>query len=179
MSERLLLRRWTEADVDRLEAAVNESLEHLRPWMVWAAAEPISRAERLALLKQWQADWEAGDDVAVGAFDSEGAVVGSGGLHRRLGPDALEIGYWIHARYLRQGFATEMARALTTAAFGIPEIERVEIHHDKANVASSGVPRTLGFTMIGEHEDEVTSPGEAGVECRWAMTRAAFRRQQA
>jgi hypothetical protein len=33
---------------------------------------------------------------------------------------------------------------LTNAAFTVPEITQVEIHHDKANVASAGVPRSLG-----------------------------------
>jgi len=45
-------------------------------------------------------------------------------------------------------------RLLTDAAFQIPGIERVEIHHDKANVASSGVPRKLGFELVEEVPDE-------------------------
>ena len=31
---------------------------------------------------------------------------------RRIGPDGLEIGYWIRAGYTRLGYATEVARAL-------------------------------------------------------------------
>jgi RimJ/RimL family protein N-acetyltransferase len=58
----------------------------------------------------------------------------------------LEIGYWIHAGFLRRGLATRVSCLLTDAAFTVAGIERVEIHHDKANVASAGVPRRLGFT---------------------------------
>jgi RimJ/RimL family protein N-acetyltransferase len=56
-------------------------------------------------------------------------------------------------------------------AFAVDGIERVEIHHDKANVASAGVPRRLGFTFEGETQDSITSPGEVGIDCRWTMTR--------
>lgn len=56
----------------------------------------------------------------------DGAAVGSCGLHRRVGPGGLEIGYWIHPAVLRRGLATEAARLLTDAAFSVPGIDRVD-----------------------------------------------------
>lgn len=167
---RLTLRQWGRDDAAALSAAVTESLEHLRPWMPWIAVEPITIAQRVALIDHWHADWERGGDLVTGIF-SDGTVVGSSGLHRRRGPGVLEIGYWVHVDHIGRGIATEAARALTTAAFTVAEIERVEIHHDKANVASEGVPRRLGYTMLDESPDAVTSPGEVGIDCRWAITK--------
>jgi RimJ/RimL family protein N-acetyltransferase len=63
-----------------------------------------------------------------------------------LGPNAREIGYWIRADHLRQGYATEAAAALTRVAFEVDGIDRVEIHCSPKNLASAGVPRKLGFT---------------------------------
>jgi RimJ/RimL family protein N-acetyltransferase len=60
---------------------------------------------------------------------------------------------------------------LTTAAFGVPGIERVEIHHDKANVRSRAVPRSLGFASGQELPDGIDSPGEVGVDCSWSISR--------
>jgi RimJ/RimL family protein N-acetyltransferase len=108
--------------------------------------------------------------VVLGVF-LDGQVVGGCGLHRRLGPAGLEIGYWIHPSFLRRGLATSAARLLTGAAFTLPETTHVEIHHDKANEASGGVPRKLGFAFIGEQPDTPEAPGEVGIECRWRMTR--------
>jgi ribosomal-protein-serine acetyltransferase len=170
LSPRLALRRWIAADAQVLSAAVEENLDHLRPWMPWILSEPLSPSDRLALINQWEEEWERGGDVVIGAF-LDGVVVGSSGLHRRRGPGVLEIGYWVHADYTRKGIATEIALSLTTAAFTVPHIDRVEIHHDKANVASAGVPRGLGFTFIDETQDSVTSPGEVGVDCRWMITK--------
>ena len=104
----------------------------------------------------------------------DGEIVGCCGLHRRVGPDALEIGYWIHAAFLRRGLATEAARLLTDAAFSIPEISSVEIHHDKANFASSGVPRRLGYRFVREQPDEATASGDTGLECIWRIERSEW-----
>ena len=102
----------------------------------------------------------------------QGAVVGGCGLHRRSSPDTLEIGYWIHVDHLRRGYATELARGLTTAAFEVDGVDRVEIHHDKANVRSAAVPRALGFTRGPEQPDDVQAPAELGIDCAWSMDRA-------
>jgi ribosomal-protein-serine acetyltransferase len=167
-SPRLTLRRWIAADAAQLSAAITANLEHLRPWMPWISAEPTSLADRVALIEQWRSEWERGGDAVLGAF-VDGVVVGSTGFHRRRGPRVLEIGYWVHVDHTRQGFATEIAASLTDAAFTVPDIERVEIHHDKANIASAGVPRNLGYAFAGETLDAVTSPGEIGIDCRWVM----------
>ena len=138
--------------------------------MPWIAAEPVSIVDRLALIAQWQTEWERGGDAVFGAF-LDGVAVGSTGFHRRRGPGVLEIGYWVHVDHTRKGFATEIAASLTSVAFTVPDIERVEIHHDKANIASAGVPRSLGYTFAGETLDAVTSPGEVGIDCRWVVQR--------
>lgn len=167
---RLTLRLWTPDDAEALSAAVMTSIEHLRPWMPWVASEPITLAQRVALIEHWREEWERDGDLVIGAF-LNGDVVGSSGLHRRRGPGVLEIGYWVHVDHIKQGIATEVADALTTASFTVAGIERVEIHHDKANAASAGVPRRLGYTLVDEKPDEITSPGEVGIDCRWQITR--------
>ena len=59
-------------------------------------------------------------------------------------------------------------------AFHQPEIARVEIHHHKANIASAGVPRKLGFRLVREVPDEPEAPGEIGISCEWQTTRAEW-----
>lgn len=166
----LVLRRWRPADAALQHRAVVESIAHLRPWMAWAANEPQPLERRREMLAEWESAWASGGDVAFAVL-FDGRVAGSAGLHRRRGPGALEIGYWIHPEFLRRGFATTAARLLTDAAFSVDEIERVEIHHDKANVASAGVPRRLGYTLVGEAPDRRSAPAEAGIDCTWRMTR--------
>src|SRR2546430_12794368 len=145
----ILLRLWRADDAERLSRAIAESGDHLRPWMAWMADEPQTNERRRAMLARWGRAWAEGGDAYYAVLLGR-TLVGSCGLHRRVGPDALEIGYWIHAAFVRRGLATEAARLLTHAAFSMPEISSVEIHHDKANLASSGVPSRLGYRFVGE-----------------------------
>jgi len=54
----------------------------------------------------------------------------------------------------------------------MPGVAFVEIHHDKANIASGRVPEKLGYTFVAETQDSVTSPGEVGIDCGWRMEAA-------
>jgi ribosomal-protein-serine acetyltransferase len=175
-SDGLVLRRWVREDAAQLVEAVSDSLEHLRPWMPWIANEPSSVEDRRALIETWHEEWLAGGDLVLGMF-VDGAVAGGCGLHHRIGPGGLEIGYWTARRFLRQGIATRAAALLTDAAFAQPGIDRVEIHHDQANVASGGVPRRLGFRLVRTGPDEIQAPGESGISCEWQITREEWRRR--
>jgi ribosomal-protein-serine acetyltransferase len=170
----LLLRRWRPEDAEALAQAVAESTEHLRPWMPWIEQEPLALEARRATIERWAQEWAAGGDVFMGLFVSD-QIAGGGGLHRRIGPNGLEIGYWVHPAFTRRGLATTAAKLLTEAAFSVPGIDHVEIHHDKANRASAGIPRRLGFTFRGQTPDEITAPAEVGVECAWRMNLGDWR----
>lgn len=151
-----------------MAAAVAESLDHLRPWMDWAKQEPMTLAQRRQWLSDREREWAAGGDVVMGIFVGED-VAGGCGLHRRLAPGGLEIGYWAHPSFLRRGIVTEAARLLTEAALALPGISHTEIHHDKANVASGGVPRKLGYRLVGERRDGIQATAEIGIDCIWRM----------
>jgi ribosomal-protein-serine acetyltransferase len=166
----VVVRAWAVDDAAALGAAIDSSLEHLRPWMVFANEKLPTVAQRRERLAYWAKHRADGGDAIYGIFLG-GAVAGSCGLHWRLEDGGIEIGYWVASAYLRRGVASTASRLLTDAAFTLEEIQFVEIHHDRANVASAGVPRTLGYTLLGEFPDGAQTPGESGIECRWRVTR--------
>lgn len=57
------------------------------------------------------------------------------------------ISYFIRKSKRRKGYATESAHALTHLAFSILKAQKVEIHCDQDNYASTQVPLKLGFTL--------------------------------
>jgi RimJ/RimL family protein N-acetyltransferase len=171
----LVLRRCHPADAEALHLAIVESREHLRPWMPWVTGANLEQ-ER-AVLVRWEEQWDAGGELQYGLFLGPLAV-GSTGLIPRIGPGGLEIGYWMHAAHTRRGYATSAVAALTSVAFTLPGIEVVEIHHDRANLASEGVPRKLGFVLVGEHPRPSSlppAPAESGISRIWRMTRDRWR----
>src|SRR3954452_6653561 len=154
----IVVRPWREDAAEAMEAAYVASQQHLRPWMAWAAEEPMGVPARRAWVQEQNAVEAAGGDRVRGAFLADGTVVGAGGLHARLAGDQLEIGYWVHVAWTRRGVATALAAALCDEAFADARIASVEIHHDAANVASGGVPAKLGFTLVGEFPKEPEAP---------------------
>jgi RimJ/RimL family protein N-acetyltransferase len=148
LTQRLVLRCWDPQDAPLLKRAVDESREHLKPWMPWAHGEPETVDAYVQRLRQARAKFDLGQDFTYGIFDpSERTVLGGTGLHTRLGEGAREIGYWIHRDHLNQGLATEVSAALVRVAFEVDRVSRVEIHCDPRNVRSAAVPRKLGFTL--------------------------------
>jgi RimJ/RimL family protein N-acetyltransferase len=146
-TERLLIRCYHPEDAPLLHAAIQESLGHLQDWMPWAADESAPLQARIERMRAWRGKFDLGQDFAFGIFDpGEQRLLGSTGLHTRLGAQALEIGYWIHKDFINQGLATESSAALVRVAFEIERVNRVEIHCAPDNLRSAAVPRKLGFT---------------------------------
>jgi RimJ/RimL family protein N-acetyltransferase len=146
VTERLVVRCWEPADAPRLKEAIDSSLDELRAWMPWAHAEPQPLGEKVALLRRFRGRFDLDQEFVYGILDrDESEVVGGTGLHRRVGDEAFEIGYWIRSSRTGNGFATESSAALTRVAFELCEADRVEIRVDPANERSAAVPRKLGF----------------------------------
>jgi len=168
--DRLVLRRPTADDDRRMTAAIAASLDHLRPWMAWADDEATTPEHRRSYLARVEEGWSTGSDFAFLVLDAAGTtVLGGSGLHRRIGPRAIEIGYWVHVDHGGRGIATAVAGALTEAALALPDVDRVEIHCDEANVRSAAVPRRLGYRLDRVEDDDVTAPAETGRSMVWVL----------
>lgn len=158
--------------------AINASLDHLRPWMAWAA-EPATEATLTTFLAGSAERWDKRQEFGYSIVDpSDDAVVGGCGLHGRLGPNGLEIGYWVHADRTGQGIATMAAAALTDAAFAIEGIEVVRIQCEVSNHASARVPERLGYRCVG-HGQLGEGPCEGRPTQVWLVDRASWLTRQA
>src|SRR5271169_2791467 len=162
------LRRHRADDLDAVFQAVTESLDHLRPWMPWAAN--YTRESAAEFLAKSARDWADGTEYGY-AILADSVLAGGCGLMSRIGPGGLEIGYWVHRAWTRRGLATAASAALVDQAFRLPGVDRVEIVHDELNVASGGVPRRLGFTEVERRSMEVSAPAGTGIGVVWQLVR--------
>jgi len=162
------LRRLRVGDLEAVFQAVTESLDHLRPWMPWAAN--YTRQSAAEFLAKSARDWAAGSEYNY-AIITDGVLTGGCSLMTRIGPGGLEIGYWVHQARTRRGLATAASAALVEQAFRLPGVDRVEIIHDELNVASGGVPRKLGFTEVGRQPLNEPTSGGNGVGVVWRLAR--------
>ena len=126
---RLLVRCYEPADATLLAESVTESIEHLKPWMPWAHAEPEPFEVKAERVKRFRGMFDLQQDYVYGIFNKdETRLVGGTGLHTRLGNEQLEIGYWIHKDFINQGLVTESTAALVKVAFEVIHVHRIEIH---------------------------------------------------
>jgi len=142
--------------------------------MDWAQAMPTPE-ELLAVLVAGEAAFDADQewDYTVYELVSE-SLVGGVGLHRRGGPNVLEIGYWISSQRTGLGYATAAAKTLSEAAFTlVPDVERIEIHMDRANKASAAIPRKLGYRLDHEEIRQIEASSHTGIGLVWVLDRPA------
>lgn len=175
-TQRLVIRCWDPDDAPLLKVAIDESLDHLRPWMPWANGEPTDLQVKIDTLRYFRGRFDLNQDFTYGIFSlDESRVMGGTGLHTRLGPNAREIGYWIHAQSINQGLATEVSAALTRVAFEIDQVDRVEIHCDPQNLRSAAVPRKLGFIHEATlRKRMMLEDGKARDSMIWCMLREEY-----
>ncbi|HUZ15284.1 MAG TPA: GNAT family protein [Gaiellaceae bacterium] len=160
-TERLVLRCYGPRDAALVKDAIDSSLDHLRPWMPWVEHEPQTLEEKTDLLKSFRSQFDLGDNFVMGIFSAdESEVLGGSGLHPRVEPGGLEIGYFIRASATRQGYVTESTAALTRVGFEICGADRIEIRIDPENETSKDVPRKLGY--VEEATLRRRLPGRAG-----------------
>lgn len=169
LADDLTLRRLVPADIEPLVAAINESLEHLRPWMAWAQT-PASVESMADFVARADETWARGAEFQY-LIRASGAVVGGCGLHARHGPGVLEIGYWVHVDHLRAGIATKTAAGLTRAALALRPVKRVEISCDATNARSAGVPRKLGYQLVTPAADSDHNANQGPPPIVWAIDR--------
>jgi RimJ/RimL family protein N-acetyltransferase len=104
-----------------------------------------------------------------GLFSSDGGeVLGGCGLYPRVGPTAVEVGYWLAIGHTGRGLATRATEALTRLAFLEPTIDHVEIHCDRRNSASSRVAERLGYRL------ETNSAAAAEEILVWRLSREEY-----
>lgn len=175
-TERLVLRCYNPSDAPLLQKAIGESLAELCMWMPWATSEPESLDAKVNRLREMRAAFDSGQDFTYAIFNrDESAILGGAGLHRRVGPGAFEIGYWIHSAHVGKGYASECAAAMARVAFEIHGVDRAEIHCDPENVASAAVARRIGFAHEATLRRRATSPdGTPRDTMIWTMFASDF-----
>ncbi len=169
-TERLVLRCWDPKDAALIQEAAAASREHLLPFMPWAADEPQTVEQKAELTRRFRGAFDRNEDYVYGIFNKdESRALGGTGLHTRLKGNALEIGYWVHKDFIHQGFATEVASALTKVAFEIYHVERMEIHCSIENQASAAIPKKLGYAHEATHRRLGYANGKASDQMLWTL----------
>ena len=165
----LELRLLAENDAVALQRAIDESRDHLLPFMPFATTDPSNLAFRRSWLAQCREAFSTGQRFQYGIIRA-GEVIGGCSIDP-LDDRTASIGFWVHVEHIRQGVASAVAAALTQAAFQAG-CDKVRIRHDQSNAASGSIAAGLGYECIGEEPHSIDAPGQTGTSVVWALTRA-------
>jgi RimJ/RimL family protein N-acetyltransferase len=172
----LVIRCYNPTDALYLQKSIQESFEHLRPWLPWVKEEPEELKVKIERLRLFRANFDLSKNYVYGVFDpNETELIGGTGLHPRVGSNAFEIGYWINVNHINKGYATEISAALTKVAFEIENVNRVEIHVDPNNTRSLTIPKKLGYVYEATLRNRCENiEGEPVDSMIWSMLREEY-----
>ncbi|MEH6794215.1 MAG: GNAT family N-acetyltransferase [Rhodococcus sp. (in: high G+C Gram-positive bacteria)] len=168
VTDRLVIRRESADDATAIADAIDRNLVRLLPWMGWATEEATRPSAQLARLTEAGEQWDAREMFDYGIFDlDDGSFLGKIGMHRRIGPHGVELGYWLDAQAEGRGVISEAVAALIREALQMDGITEVEIHCDAANLRSRAVPRRLGFVLDRIEHRPIAAAAETGEHMVW------------
>jgi len=149
VGERVLIRPYRTGDGAALWEAVEESREHIMPWLPWGDTHK-SPEDSEAFARRNEGRWILREDLSLSIWDrSTGRFLGGIGLHRiDWGVPSFEIGYWLRKSAEGHGYMTEAVWLVCCMTFDILKANRVFIRCATRNQRSAAVPPRLGF----EHE---------------------------
>lgn len=146
-SQRLLFRRYTMEDLSFVEAMVSDP--SVMQYIGDGSPKDQTYAKRLIerMLEQYKNFDDYGLHVLI--HKETGERIGHAGIVAQLIDDAFEIelGYWIHPDYWRQGYGTEAAQALAYYADEEIELERYVSAIQVGNIPSQKIALQNGMTL--------------------------------
>lgn len=153
---------YQEAHIDRLFAAVSESIPEIARYETWCFPG-FTRDEAAQYVNWWRRAWTEGTAYYFAIEEAQtGAFLGSCGLsgpiqaHKRAG-----LGYWMRSSRTGQGLATDAARAVTRFGFEDLGLERIEMEIAVDNHASLRIAEKLGYRREGVLRHRLILPGGA------------------
>jgi ribosomal-protein-serine acetyltransferase len=127
---------------------IDQSRASLREWLGWLDSTR-NVAELRIFLEACLKEYGEAKDLALW-IEHRGAIAGI--IHlREVSPANKKavIGYWVGAPYRGRGFARKATRAISTYAFRVRGLNRLEIRCATGNTASQAVPTALGYHQEG------------------------------
>lgn len=148
IDDNILLRSYQTDDAGDLFRTVNDSREHLRPWLIWvdATTKPEHSQQFIQTSLQQQHSQEA---LALGIFYDRKLV---GGIGMHLWDHVLEkaqLGYWISKEFEGKGIVTKCLERFIDFLFDKVHLNKLEIHFIPNNKRSAAVATKLGFKTEG------------------------------
>jgi len=177
---RVVLRPYREEDAEQVFSAIDESREHLRPWVAWVDRFATVEDVRAFCLRCAQ-DWRMRSDLAVGIFEAaSNRYLGGAGLHQ---PDwergTFEISCWLRSTAAYRGYGTDALNLLAELAFAQLDARLIKLFSDVRNGPTQRLAEKCGYVFKGQVRNGYAAPDGQRVDLLvYSMTPEDWRRAQ-
>jgi|AntRauTorcE11897_2_1112592.scaffolds.fasta_scaffold03651_3 ribosomal-protein-serine acetyltransferase len=131
---------------------IDENRKHLRPWFPWEKATKKAE-DSLKYLFDKEVQVKAGEKVEYGIYVDNEYIGNIGIFDIDKNTKSAEIGFWLSAKFIRNGYVTEAVRILEKEFFSNNNLNRIQIQCDEKNIASSGVAKKCGYIFEGKRRE--------------------------
>lgn len=144
----LLLRSFTTEDTAALFKAVDESREHLRPWLRWVDATTKPEHINQFILRTLQ-QLNTQEALEVGIIYNR-QLIGGMGMHEwNHTLKKAQVGYWIKKEYEGQGIVYNCLMHFIDFLFEKVGLNKVEIQFMPSNKRSAHLAERVGCKVEG------------------------------
>ena len=157
---RLIVRPVALGDEYEINMAINNSLEVLQKWQVWAQDPSLKTTREFVQAGAFAWYTGIGNELPmVVIHKQDNKIIAATGFNDKsdFEKGVYEIGYWCDSYYQGKGYVTEYANALTRYAFEELEAFKVVIAMQIDNKKSIAVAKRLNFICAGT---EARDPSE-------------------
>ena len=163
----IILRDYTETDVDRLVTLANN--KNVSRYLVYTFPYPYTKADA----KWWIDTGSKANHAVTKVIEYRDQFVGSVGIHLQTGwrSHVAEIGYWIGEDYWGKGLATSALKAMSDCAFLLPALKKLYAPVLGPNQPSKKVLEKCGYVLEGILKQEVFKDGQYYDIYQYALTR--------
>ncbi|WP_138420616.1 GNAT family N-acetyltransferase [Aquibacillus sediminis] len=148
IDDEVALKLIDHSDAESIFALTNQFRDYLREWLSWVDnTKQLSdtRSYIEGCLKGYAAQTSLTTVILV-----EETIVGVAGFNEiNWSNKTVQIGYWLGKEYQGRGIMTKVAQALTTYAFEVIRMNKVEIRAAAGNSKSRSIPERLDFKKEG------------------------------
>ncbi|WP_421792480.1 GNAT family N-acetyltransferase [Hyphobacterium sp.] len=159
----LTLRAPQTSDYEAWAKLRSASRKHTEPWEPTWTADELTRSAYRGRLRRYELDWKDGRGAPFFVVRKRGNVlIGACNLNniRRGVMQSADIGYWIGAPYVRQGYARQAIRRVLAFAFEDLSLNRIEAAVQPENAASRALLEEIGFQYEGRARKLLFIAGE-------------------
>lgn len=177
-TRRLVLRQWTEDDVEDLFAYARLPIV-ANP----AGFPPIKTLEEereyitdTYIKRQKEQDLPLGYGITI---KGSHRVIGSCDFNHRQAEDSVEIGYILHPDFWGQGYMPEAVAALIEVGFTLLHLSKIELKCFCDNWQSQRVAEKLGFQLEGLIEDGKKDHASHRERLRYRLSKTEWEKNKA